>query len=496
VSVDAPEPVDILRTPEAGGRVIRGGVLRGGGYLVGVLLAAATSVLLLRHLGVEDVGRYGVVVALLGIVSSVTDAGLTAVGARELAVRRGGAERDELLGALVSLRVALTAAGVLLATAFALGARYDDAVVWGTLVAGLGVVLVNTQATLMLPLSVDLRLGAVTGVEVLKQALTLVGVAALVAGGAGLVSFFGIQPVVGAVVLGITPLLVGGARRMRPSLDRRRAARLLRTSLPLAAALAMNVVYLRLLVVLVSLLTGAVATGLFATSFRVFEILLGLPVVVLSVALPVLAVAGAEDRARLRYALQALTETAAAVALLIALAVGLLAAPAIRLLFGSQYDGAAPILQIQAASLVPVFLTQVWTMALVSVHRTRAVAWANAVALAVVLASGAALTSAWGGKGAAAAGVATECVLAALLLLALHRSERDVAPGLAFAWRPGVALAVGLAAGIALGGHDWLGGLAGVACFAVAALVVGAVPREVVPALLAPIRGGAGGAAP
>lgn len=494
MSVDAPEPVDILRTPEAGGKVIRGGALRGAGYLVGVLLATGTSILLLRHLGVEDVGRYGVVVALLGIVSSITDAGLTAVGSRELAVRQRGAARDELLGTLVSLRVVLTVAGVLVAALFALAARYDDAVVAGTLLAGVGVVLVNTQATLMLPLSVDLRVGAVTAVEVLKQALTLIGVAVLVAMGAGLVSFFGVQPLVGVVALALTPLLVGGVRRMRPGIDRREAARLLRTSLPLAAALAMNVVYLRLLVVLVSLFTGSVATGLFATSFRVFEILLALPVVVLSVALPVLAVAGAEDRPRLRYALQALTETAAAVSLLIALAVGLLAAPAITLLFGEEYDGAAPILQIQVVSLVPVFLTQVWTMALVSVDRTRAVAWANAAALCVVLAGGSAFAALWGGRGAAAAGVVTEGVLAALLLLALRRRERDVAPDLRFVWRPVVAAATALAVALPLSSHAWLAGVLGTLCYGVAAVLVGAVPREVVPALAAPLKSRTDGA--
>ena len=54
---------DVLRTGEAGGMVIRGGLLRGIGYGVGILLGAATSVLLLRHLGVEDFGRYGIVVA-------------------------------------------------------------------------------------------------------------------------------------------------------------------------------------------------------------------------------------------------------------------------------------------------------------------------------------------------------------------------------------------------------------------------------------------------
>ena len=81
---------DILRTGEAGGRVIRGGALRGAGYAAGILLGAATSVLLLRHLGVEDFGRYGIVVALLGIVAAVTDAGLTAVGSRELAILPAG----------------------------------------------------------------------------------------------------------------------------------------------------------------------------------------------------------------------------------------------------------------------------------------------------------------------------------------------------------------------------------------------------------------------
>jgi O-antigen/teichoic acid export membrane protein len=171
--------VDVLSTPEAGARVIRGGALRGGGYLVGILLGAATSVFLLRGLSVEEFGRYATVAALLGIVSTVTDAGLTAVGARELSLRERGPRRAELLGVLLGLRIVLTAAGVGAAAIFAVLAGYDRTMVWGTLLAGAGVVLVNTQATSMMPLSVELRLGALTVFEVLKQALTLIGVAAL-----------------------------------------------------------------------------------------------------------------------------------------------------------------------------------------------------------------------------------------------------------------------------------------------------------------------------
>ncbi|MBA3427154.1 MAG: hypothetical protein H0U07_01080, partial [Actinobacteria bacterium] len=183
--MSASEHTDVLRTGEAGGKVIRGGVLRGAGYAAGILLGAGTSVLLLRHLGVADFGRYGVVIALLGIVGGITDAGLTAVGSRELAIRPA-AERPALMRNLVALRILLTSAGVVVATLFALAAGYDGVVVAGTAVAGVGILLLHTQSTLMMPLAIELRYGSITLVETLRHALTLVGIAALVVAGASL----------------------------------------------------------------------------------------------------------------------------------------------------------------------------------------------------------------------------------------------------------------------------------------------------------------------
>jgi O-antigen/teichoic acid export membrane protein len=479
--VSARDATDVLRTGEAGGRVIRGGALRAAGYAAGIALGAATSVLLLRHLGVADFGRFGVVAALLGIVSAVTDAGLTAVGARELALR-APADRPALMRTLVGLRIVLTLAGVAAAVAFAALAGYPAVVVWGTALAGLGVLLVNTQATLLLPLSVELRYGGITLVEVLRHALTLVGVAALVLAGASLLPFFAVQIFVGLGALAVTPLLVPGLRGLAPRVDRAAAAALLRESLPLAAALALNVVYLRLLVIMVSVGTDERETGLFATSFRIFEILLGIPTLVLAVALPLLAVAGAEDRARLRYALQRLTEAALLVALLLVLVTVVLAEPAIRLLGGPEYADAAPILRVQALALLGVFLSQAWMLGLVSLRRQRLVAWANAVALAVVVGLGSALVALFGADGAAAAGVATEAVLAVALYALLRRADADVTPSLGFAWRPLAAAAAGGAVAL-LPLDPWLAGAAAAAAFTAVAFAVGAVPAEILPAL-------------
>jgi O-antigen/teichoic acid export membrane protein len=476
-------PADVLRTPAAGGRVIRGGVIRAAGYAVGITLGAATSVFLLRSLGVVEFGHYAAVAALLGIVSAVTDAGLTAVGARELALRAPGRERNDLLGVLLGLRIVLTATGVLLATLFAVVVGYDRVLVAGTAIAGVGILLVNTQATAMMPLSVELRVGAVTAIEVLRQAVTLVGVALLALAGASLLPYFLVQVAVGGAVLAVTPIVVGGVRTLVPALDRQLGLRLLREAAPLAIAIAMNVLYLRLLVILLSVSESESTTGLFATSFRVFEMLIGIPTLVLSVALPLLAIAGSEDPRRLTYAVQRLTEVALLLGLFLSLVTFALARPAIELLAGDEFLGAVPMLRLQVWALVPLFLGQVFGLALVALRRQRAVAIANAIALAVVLVLGLVLSPLYGGEGAAIAGVVTESILAVLLLLFLIRTASDAAPRLRFAWRPLIALGVGMVPLVWVGLDSWAGGAVSAVAFGIGAIVFGAVPREVVTAL-------------
>jgi O-antigen/teichoic acid export membrane protein len=477
--VAAPEHTDVLRTPEAGGRVIRGGTIRGAGYGAGILLAAGTSVLLLRYLGVVDFGRYATVAALLGIVSGITDAGLTAVGARELSVR-APADRAVVLRNIVALRLIVTPIGVLAAALFAVAVGYGSTLVYAILLGGLGVLLVNTQATMMMPLSVELRLGVVTAFEVARAALTFVAVAILVAVGTGLLSFFAVQAVIGAVMLAATPLVLPRAGLI-PGIDRKVTSMLVREALPLAAALAMNVVYFRVLVVLTSLLASDQATGYFGTSFRIFEVLFGLPLLVLSVALPVLSVAGAEDEERLRYSIQRMTEVALMLSVLLVLVIVAAAEPAIVFLAGDEFRGAAPVLQIQAVALIPVFLGQTWQLALVSIRRQSALAWSVGTALVVVIALGLALIPKYEATGAAVAAVLAESVLALLLLWFLHRLRPAVTPSFRFA--PRVVLAGALATPFLF---VPIPGVAAAACaavvFAAAIYLAGALPPELIAA--------------
>lgn len=475
--------LDLLRTPEAGGRVVRGGLVRGVGYAISTALGLATAVLLLRHLGVTDFGRFATVTAILGIVAGVTDAGLTAVGSREISVARTAADRVHILNNLLFLRVLGAGLGVAAAVGFTAVAGYDGVVVAGTAIGGVGILLISAQSMLTVPIWVGLRLVSLTALEVLRNLLTLAGVAVLVAAGAGLLAFFGVQIGVAIVLIPITLLLARTGTRFARGVGRPALVRLLRETLPLAVAFAMSVIYIRVLVVLVSLLSTEVETGLFGTSFRIFEMLLALPTLLLSVALPLLSVAGAEDEQRLRSALQSMTEASLLIGALLVVGIAILADAGIRLVGGDEYAGAASVLRIQALALIPLFLVQTWQLGLIAGRAQRALAVANGLALAVVLALGLALVPAGGAEAAAWVAVAAETALALFLWIALDRTRPGEAPSLWFAWKIVVAGGLAAGAGYVLRDSALVAAVVATVVFAAVAVATRAVPADLYHAL-------------
>lgn len=474
---------EVLASSAAGPAAIRGAALRAAGYGAGLVLVAAGSVLLLRHLGVVGFGRYATIMALVAIVSGLTDAGLTVTGQRDYVQAGSDGERRALLGAVVGVRLLLTPLGVVLAAIFALVAGYGSRLAEGVLLAGAGLVLANLAATLTIPLSARLRLGAVTAIDLVKQAALVGGFAALVATGSGLLPFFAIHVGAGLAALGLALALVDAGARVPPRLAPRAWLPVVREAAPIAASLVINVIYVRALIVIASLVATPEQTGLFATSYRVLETFLGLPVLLVGAAFPILARAGTDDLPRLRYALQRLGEAALLVAagLVVVLSIG--AEPVVHVLGGAQFAGAAPVLRIQAFALLGAFMTQVFAFGLVAIRRSRALVAINVAALGTVLVLGLILVPLAGARGGAVAAVAGELVLSGLGLFLLVHAEPRLRPELGYVVR--LALAALPALLIALAGLPALAAapLAGVAYLATA-WALRAVPVELVEALV------------
>lgn len=432
---------DVLSSGEAGGKVIRGSAVRAVANVAGIVLGLATATLLLRHLGVAESGRYVTVLSLVGIAVSVVDTGLNVTASSELA-RRDPTARRELLANVVAQRLVVAPVAMLLVVAFAVVAGYPSQMVAGTALAGTGVFIVAVATAFLVPLTVQLRNAGVAFVEFLRQVVTLAGVAVLVAIGARLTPFFAVQIVVGLAVFAATVVLVGRSGLVRPRFDRDEQQVLLRTALPVAAALALGQVYLRLVILLMSLISSPEQTGYFGGSLRSMEAIVSIPGIVAGVALPLLAAAARDDLGRLRYAVEGLSKGAVIAGVLVVLVMIRVAEPLMAAIGGAAFRPSGAVLRIQVAALLFIALYQIWSVALIALDRQRQLILTNALALVGVSLFAAALVPAFGAKGGAAASVLGDALLAGLIYWRLHLVTGRVMVSAGFLARVAAAAAV------------------------------------------------------
>ena len=384
---------------------------------------AIGAIVLLRYLGVDEFGRFGTVMALLALVQGLTDAGLGITASRELSVVSDEAERREMLGHILGIRITLTTVGVVLAVLFAVLAGYEQELVIGTLVAGIGVLFLSLQAAMLLPLIVGLENGRITVSEILRQGLLVVLFIALVVAGSGLMGFFFAQLVAGAILLALTPLLMGRGRLVAPRWSVERMRPLVVVGIPVAVFTVLGMLYFRILVVLMSVVSDdETQIGYYVTSSRVVEIAVGLPVLLVTVVLPVMSVAARDDRTRLSYVTARMTETMAIGGIVIALLISIGARPLILLVGGESYEPAATVLSIQAIALITIFVASAWSPTLISLGRTRELALVAAIGVAAVVSIGLVLIPKYEAEGAAITAVAADIVLCAATYVALRRA--------------------------------------------------------------------------
>lgn len=468
---------DVLDSSDAGSAALRGSALRSGSYLVGILLSLAGAPLLVRHLGVAEFGRYVTVVSLMNLVAGVTEGGLNAIALREYATAEGRA-RAEAMRSLLGVRLALSVGGVALGVAFALAAGYDSPLVAGAIGAGVGVVLQAVQTLLTVPLQARLRFGWTAALDLLRQAVAVGLIVVAVLAGAGLVPFLLIGVPAGALALAVTVWLVRGDTPLRPAWRRELWWPLLRDTLPFTVAVAVNVVYFRVTILIMSLRAGEIETGYFATSFRVVEVLLGLPALVIGAAYPILARAARDDADRFGYAMRRILDLGLLFGAWLAMNLVVGAQLAIDLLAGEQAQPAVAVLRIQGLAMVATGVAVGAGYGLLTLRRHGPLLWANGAALAVAVVLTLALVPGSGAQGAALATLSAEAVLTAVVVTVLIRARPALLGGLR-----GVLpiLAVGvaaIAAGLLPGWPAVAGPAVGNLVFAIGLILARRVPPE------------------
>jgi O-antigen/teichoic acid export membrane protein len=424
-AADGPNTGDVLDSPEAGVKALRGSVVRGAGYGIGLLLGLVSAPLLIRHLGIVDFGRYITVAAVVGLVAGVSEGGLNAMALREYA-RNDGEARRAVMRDMLGMRLVLTTVAAVGAVVFSTIAGYDSEMVLGTVGAAVALLFLTSQDFLAVGLQGELRFGLVTAAELVRQVTLTALIVALVLGGAGLVPLLWAPLPAGIVGVAFAAMLVRHRMPLRPTFDWQRWRPLLIDTLPYAVAVAIGIAYFRAAILVSSLVASPEQVGYFATSFRIVEMLLGVPVLLIGAAYPILARASVGDSSRHTSALRRILELAFLAGAFLALLTALAAPFAVRLLAGAEFGPSVPVLRIQALALAANFVAVAASYGLLSAGRNRSILAANACALTSTVVLNLVLASQFGAKGAAIATAAAEWLLAAALVAAVVRVDREL----------------------------------------------------------------------
>lgn len=386
-------------------------VLRLGGMAVSFVL----GIVLARYLGAEQLGIYGIVIALALLLSVVAQAGLPALATREVAValsRRDWPMLRAVVGSFASvmLMLSLFLAGALvligLAAPAILGKSAESFI--------LGAALIPLFALTVL-VSAEIRaLGSIVGGQSLeifvRPALTATFCLILIAGSGSIDGF----AAVGANVAASAIALCGGfyllwrclphdARTAAPA---PRAAAWTRSALPLALVDNLRQVDATYAMLLLGMLSADAEAGYFRVAYSTILVVV-IPLSVLHVVLaPTLAkLSAANDRdglARL-LAISAMAMTGSMiVALLLLFLVG---QPLLTLVFGEAYRQSWPPLTIlTVAQLINACFGVGWVLLSMG-GGERQLTLSYAVSVPVSVAAAIPLINSYGAPGAAAAAV-------------------------------------------------------------------------------------------
>jgi O-antigen/teichoic acid export membrane protein len=429
------------------------------GRLGNLALGVVATLIVVRALGSTGFGQWSTIFAITQIATNLGELGLPQVAIG----RAAGEPRREAdwLGALVSLRVLLAIPATIVSlAAVLLIAPTQQSRIAGVLIAATVLVSAPTAVTAVFQLRVrnDISIAIITANSVLWTA----GAVAVAIFAKNIEAFAAVFLAVAVLTTSVSILLALRLMPLRLSSSRQLWRALMRVGLGVGAAGIMVTLYVKLDQVLVFEFAGSREAGLYGADSRILEQIQFIPSSVMTTLFPLIASAHLHDLVRVRRLLQAAGEYLTMASLPILAFTAVAAHPIMHLLFGPQFDDAAPALPILMGAFISISFGYLAGNMVVILELQRRFFRYAAIGLAINASLNVLLIPRYGFLAAAWITLVTEVVVMSLTMHSvLHRIEM----------RPSFGRLLGtLAAALAMGALTWLARDLGMPLFGLVAI--------------------------
>jgi O-antigen/teichoic acid export membrane protein len=384
---------------------------------VSLLSGLLVTLVLSRHLGVAGFGQFNYLFAFLYFFLTANDLGVNTIVVREIS--REPDRAGHIIGSLLSFRLALAAASLLVLWGVVLAVDYSPELRAALALFG----LVLPLNAFRLPVAIfqsRLRFDYAAVVDMSNRVVTTALVLTVAGLGAGL---FGVTiALVGGEAVGVFVALSFSRRLVRPVWRVEPAYWwvVLRWSLPLGMSTVFSAVVNRADFLMLERMADLSQLGLYGAAYKLTSLAERLPQMIVATLYPLMARRAAEDpralRALYRKSLLALT----GVAFLVVAATALLAVPLVHLVFGDEYLDAVRALRILVLATGCLCLALPGGFLLISLGQVRLNFLAMAAGAVTNISLNLILIPRFGYLGAAAATVAAYGVVLATTIVAVE----------------------------------------------------------------------------
>ena len=276
---------DAVLSGNASRAVISGAAVRGITYGLSMGLLAVAFAFATRALGTARFGDLMVVLSIAAVGQALGDQALQTVAQRIL-VAAPAEERPAISARLAGMRLVIMPVAIAVMVGFGVAAGYSGELVVGIGIAGAATLLTTLGGAFQTPMSIELRVGTASLVDLVRHLVITAGLLAAVGLSAGVLGYLVGYVTAGVVHLSLAVALVGKRWRHLTLPTRAELWPVLREVSWLALAIAVNSLFLKLLVIVASLRTGRDEVGIFSAAARITEIAAAVPIFMAGVRSP------------------------------------------------------------------------------------------------------------------------------------------------------------------------------------------------------------------
>lgn len=339
--------------------------------VISIALGLATIAIMTRYLGQDGFGQYTTVVTFLSFFAVAADLGLTLVTVQMIS--QPGADQDEILSNLFSLRLFSALALLVIAPISIWFLPYENSIKVGVAITTAAFLFPALNQILVGLFQKTLRLDKVSLAEIASRIVLFAGTLMAVRADWGLNGILWVSVASAASSFLLHYLFSLKLAKISINFNWKIWQDIIRNSWPIGLTIVFNLIYLRADTLILSLFRGANEVGIYGATYKVIDVLITIPFIFAGIVLPIMTSGWRSDKSQFKRVLQKSVDLMAILAVPLFFGAQFLSERLMTLVAGSDFAASGPVLRILILAASIIFVGTMFSHAVIAVDKQRSI---------------------------------------------------------------------------------------------------------------------------